>query len=174
MLDLDIACWEALEPRNPDVQRAREIYETSIDEAEQIPWSWIEEAVQSRPSWRPGRWSPHLILAAARRRSGSAGAVNGLAYGMHIPHYGGYACYLAVDPRVRGRGVGTQLLNVLIKVVRVDAACEGVPLPFMVLESHEPDLAAPPEERSLWQARLALFHRVGAKRITGITFMAPN
>jgi GNAT superfamily N-acetyltransferase len=174
MPDADVVCWEALEPKSPDMLRARQLYEAHLDEAERIPWVWIEEAVKRRPKWHPGRWSAHLLLSAMLRKSGSTGSVTGFVYGIHLPGYGGYACYLAVDPRYRGQGTGTRLLNVLTQVLRVDAACEGAPLPFVVLESHAPDAEASAEEHASWQARLRLFNRVGAKRITGITFMAPN
>jgi GNAT superfamily N-acetyltransferase len=156
------------------MQRARRLYEAYLDEAERIPWQWIEEAVASRVKWRPGRWCPHLLLSANRRKSGGPGPATGFAYGIHLPNYGGYACYLAVDPRNRGRGTGTRLLEVLIRVLQLDATCEGVSLPFVVLESHDPRSTASTEADALWQARLRLFRRVGARHIDGLTFLAPN
>jgi GNAT superfamily N-acetyltransferase len=165
----DIICWEALDSDDPALAAARRLYESAIEPAERIPWRWLESAVRRRRGWRPGEWSPHLLLAGGRR-----GSVAALAYGAHVPDFGGYACYLAVEPRRRRHGLGSRLLRLLMDVLRVDAAFEGVELPFVVWESHEPGPAAGEKERALWQARLRLFERVGARRVDGLTFFAPN
>ncbi len=167
-------CWEALDPAGPELRKARRLYETTLAAAERIPWDWIEEAVASRRTWRPGQWSGHLLLAGPRTPPGRARDVFGLAYGLHVPGYGGYACYLSVDPRQRRHGLGTRLLRLLTRVLQVDAGCEGVPLPFVVWESHAPTPDAPAEERQLWQARLRLFERAGGWWVSGLTFLAPN
>jgi len=174
MREAEIVCWEALDPVSTEMQQARHLYETTMDEAERIPWLWIEKAVTSRATWRPGRWSPHLLLAARRRRSRFPGPVAGFAYGMHLPGYGGYACYLGVEPRFRGQGIGSRLMSLLVRVLQVDAACEGMRLPFVVVESHEPDAPESTKDSALWQARLRLFRRVGARHLSGLTFRAPN
>ncbi len=164
-----ILCWEALDPNDPALAEARRLYETAIDPEERIPWAWIESAVRERQGWRPGAWSPHLLLAGPRD-----GPVAGLAYGAHVPDFGGYACYLAVAAGARRLGVGGRLLRVLVEALRLDAAFEEVPLPFVVWESGEPAADAPLEERVRWEARLRLFARVGAWRVEGLTFFAPN
>jgi hypothetical protein len=61
-----------------------------------------------------------------------------------------------------------------MEALRLDAAFEGVELPFVVWESREPGPVATEEERDLWRARLRLFARVGAWRVDGLTFFAPN
>jgi ribosomal protein S18 acetylase RimI-like enzyme len=169
----EIVCWEALDPEHPSVEQARHLYETTLEPAERIPWDWIAGAVAGRAAWRPGAWSAHLLLAAEGVGSRTGPAI-GFAYGIHVPDYGGYACYLGVDPHHRGRGAGTRLLRFLVQVLKVDAACEGTPLPFVVWESHAPEMEAVVEERHLWEARLRLFERVGAWWVSGLTFHAPN
>jgi GNAT superfamily N-acetyltransferase len=171
MNDDAVHCWEALDPGDPVLEQARRLYETTIDLAERIPWKWIADAVQSRVSWRPGGWSAHLLLAAL---GSPRKPVVGFAYGIHLPDYGGYGCYLGVDPRFRRRGVGNRLLRLLIRILHVDAGCEGAPLPFVVWESRAPRPPIPAEEQARWQARLRLFERVGARWISGLTFLAPN
>jgi hypothetical protein len=165
----EIICWEALDPDDPALAGARRLYETAIDPAERIPWAWLASAVRGRAGWRPGAWAPHLLLAGERR-----GPVAALAYGAHVPDYGGYACYLAVDARRRRQGLGGRLLRLLMDALRLDAAFEGVELPFVVWESREPGPVATEEERDLWRARLRLFGRVGAWQVDGLTFFAPN
>jgi GNAT superfamily N-acetyltransferase len=170
----EIVCWELLDSKDAALADARRLYETTLEPAERIPWAWIAQAVAARRQWRPGEWSPHLLVAARRASRSSALDPLGFAYGAHVPGYGGYACYLGVDPEQRGHGAGTQLLQLLIKVFRVDAVCEGSPLPFVVWESHRPAPDASAAEWDLWRARLRLFERVGACWVAGLTFLAPD
>jgi ribosomal protein S18 acetylase RimI-like enzyme len=170
----NVVCWELLDPEDAALMEARRLYEATLDPAERIPWAWIAQAVASRTQWRPGEWSPHLLLAAPRTGRGSFARPVGFAYGAHVPGYGGYACYLGVDTQHRGRGAGTRLLRLLIKVFQVDAACEGSPLPFVVWESNRPKPDAPAQAWDLWRTRVRLFERVGAWWISGLTFLAPD
>ncbi|HEY8503740.1 MAG TPA: GNAT family N-acetyltransferase [Gemmataceae bacterium] len=168
-----IVCWEALAPEDPVLLEARRLYETTQAPDEQIPWEWIGSAAAKRHSWRPGRWSPHLLLAAPLL-NGDIGPLAGFAYGAHIPGFGGYVCYLGVDPAARQRGVATRLFGQMFRVLAVDAGAEGTELPFILWESHRPGAAAPEEEWKLWGARLRLFERVGAYWVEGIDFQSPN
>jgi hypothetical protein len=170
----EVVCWELLDPGEPALDEARRLYETTLDPAERIPWAWVAQAVTARQSWRPGEWSPHLLLVARRANRVAAPRPIGFAYGAHVPGYGGYACYLGVDARHRRFGAGTRLLRLLIKLFEVDAACEGAPLPFVVWESRRPEPEAPAEEWDLWRARLRLFERAGAWWVSGLTFLAPD
>jgi len=170
----DVVCWELLDPEDTALEEARRLYEITLEPAERIPWAWIAQAVASRRQWRPGEWSPHLLLAAPRTSRGSFARPLGFAYGAHVPGYGGYACYLGVDAQHRGRGAGTRLLRLLIKVFQVDAACEGTALPFVVWESHRPKPDATVQAWDLWRTRGRLFERVGAWWISGLTFLAPD
>jgi GNAT superfamily N-acetyltransferase len=170
----DIVCWELLHPEDPALAEAHRLYETTLEPAERIPWEWIVQGVAARQHWRPGEWSRHLLLAARRSGRGAGSAPVGFAYGVHVPGLGGYACYLGVEKAHRGRGAGTRLLRLLLKVFEVDAVCEGTPLPFVVWESHRPEPDAPTEAWELWRARVRLFERVGARWISGLTFLAPD
>jgi GNAT superfamily N-acetyltransferase len=164
-----VICWEALAGDASMLLEARRLYETTFDAAESIPWAWIEEGVYARQAWRPGSWSPHLLCAAERD-----GPLAAFAYGAHVPDFCGYAIYLAVKLRERGQGLGARLLRLLLDVLRLDAAFEGVPLPFVLWESRAPQANASEQERDLWRARLRLFARVGAWAVDGITLFAPN
>jgi GNAT superfamily N-acetyltransferase len=174
MAEAEMVCWELLDPAAPALEQARQLYEATQAAAERIPWEWIREAVVSRPRWRPGQWGPHLLVAAPRLKQRAVGGVAGFAYGIHVPGYGGYASYLGVDPRSRGRGIGTRLLRLLVRVLQVDACGSGEPLPFMVWESHRPDAGAPAEEWDMWRARLRLFEKVGGCWVAGLTLWTPN
>jgi hypothetical protein len=169
----DLVCWEALDGDDPALAEVRRLYEAALDPEERIPWAWVAGSVSGRKDWRPGQWSRHLVLAGPRTRRG-AGRPVGFAYGLHLPDFGGYACYLAVDPRQRRRGAGTRLLQVLVRFLQTDAACEGSDLPFVVWESRMPGPDAAAEVRDAWQARLHLFARVGAWWISRLTLRTPN
>src|SRR4051812_16807026 len=110
----EFICWEALDPEDPALDRARHLYETTQDDDERIPWEWIAGAVAERARWRPGRWAPHLLLAAPR--AGRRVPV-GFAYGIHLPGYGGYLTYLGVEPGQRSKGVATRLIRLMVQVL---------------------------------------------------------
>jgi GNAT superfamily N-acetyltransferase len=168
-----IICWEALDPEDPALRQAHRLYEATQAPEERIPWEWIEAAVGQRRAWRPGEWSPHLLLAGSRR-GGAGGPVLGFAYGIHLPGYSGYVTYLGVAPSQRRQGIGTRLLRLMTQVLRVDACCEGAELPFVIFESHRPEDTAPAEEWDMWRARLGLFGRAGALWISGLTLFTPS
>lgn len=88
------------------------------------------------------------------------------------PGYGGYCCYLGVDPSRRRQGIGTRLMRLLPHVLRVDAECAAEALPFVVWESRAP--VATVASRAPWEARLRLFEKLGACWIAGMTFWAPS
>jgi hypothetical protein len=169
----DLVCWEALDADDPALADVQRLYESTLDAEERIPWAWIAGSVAARREWRPGQWSRHLLIAAPRPRRGR-GKPLGFAYGLYLPDYGGYACYLGVDTKERRRGVGTTLLRLLVRFLQLDAACEGEDLPFVIWESRRPEPGAPAEALESWQARLRLFARVGALWIGGVTLLTPN
>src|SRR5262245_60896848 len=135
MASAEVICWEVAGPAAADLARARRLYEATQPADERIPWEWVERAVTRRWAWRPGRWSPRLFLAGRR---GPGRAALGFVYGLHLPDYGGYMSYVGVLPAQRGRGVAARLVEALTCAFRLDAACEGPPLPFVVWESRAP------------------------------------
>src|SRR5205807_2505902 len=50
----------------------------------------------------------------------------------------------------------------------------GVPLPFVIWESHRPGPLAPAADWDNWAARTKLFDRVGGQWVEGVDFLAPN
>lgn len=165
-----VLTWEALDPESPDVDRARELFEATQPLDERIPWEWIVRSVKRRPEWRPGRWSPHLLVAALREGK-KIGTVTGFATGMYFPGFGGYMSYIGVDRIRRGQGVGTRLIQLLGHVLAADASGTGEELPFIVWESRPP-VANDENGGAAWRSRLRLFERVGAKWIGGVSFHA--
>jgi GNAT superfamily N-acetyltransferase len=156
------------------LRQARRIYKTCLPEEERVPWRWIKEGLAGERVWHPDRWSCHLLLAGLRRPGEEKRRVIGFAYGAHVPGFGGYGGYLGVDPRYRGRGVGARLWRLLIQRLQLDAACAGVPLPFVVWESRPPAQEAAEEEHTVWRSRLRLWAQVGAWRVGGVRFLTPN
>ncbi|MBL8797252.1 MAG: GNAT family N-acetyltransferase [Planctomycetia bacterium] len=168
----EVVCWEALDPKSDEVRQARTLYKQCLAADERIPWRWIKQSLAGRLNWRWDEWTCHLLLAGLRQRS--ARPVLGFTYGAHIPDFGGYLSYIAVDPRQRGRGLAARLLRLLVQLLRVDAECAGVPLPFVIWESRQPAPNASLADHAIWRARLRLFGQVGAYHIEGLEFLAPN
>src|SRR5581483_11165964 len=101
-----IFCFEALSVRDPLVRAAERLYEQTQHPDERIPWGWIARSVKGRSCWRPGSWGKHLLVATPADRPTDPDALAGFAYGVHLPGYGGYVCYVGVDEKFRKRGVG--------------------------------------------------------------------
>jgi GNAT superfamily N-acetyltransferase len=160
-----IVCREILDPEDPVLPAARTIYESTLDEDERIPWEWLARTPERRREWKPGRRRSHLVVATPKDDPNHA---VGFGYGAFLPGYGGYVCYLGVDPAARNRGAGTLLFRFLFRLIESAARISAVPLPFVVWESHRP------AERDLWAARLRLFDKVGGLWIRGTELLTPN
>ena len=158
-------CREILDVNDPILPAVRALYETTLDEAERIPWEWLARTPERRVAWRPGRRRPHLIVATPQAEPTRP---VGFGYGAFLPGYGGYVCYLGVDPMARGRGTGTQLFRFLFRLIESAAHISAVRLPFIVWESH------PPADPALWAARVRVFDRVGGLWARGIELHTPN
>lgn len=144
---------------------ARALYESVLDDDERIPWEWLARTPDRRREWQPGQRRSHLVVAhPANERE----KPNGFGYGAFLPGYGGYVCYLAVDPAARARGIGTRLFGFLFKLIEEAARASALALPFVIWESHRP---ADPD---LWRARLRLFDRVGGRWLRGVRMLTPN
>jgi hypothetical protein len=169
-----IFCFEALDVTDPLVRSAESLYDQTQHPDEKIPWGWIARSVKGRVGWRPGTWGRHLLVATPQERIDDPRFLAGFAYGTHLPGFGGYICYVGVDPRYRCRGVGTRLFGQMFKVLAMDAGAADEPLPFVVWESHRPQPDAPEADWLLWDARIRLFDRVGGLWIEGLDLLTPN
>jgi GNAT superfamily N-acetyltransferase len=99
------------------------------------------------------------------------GAVAGLAALCLFPELRAASLdYLAVEPSRRGGGLGTTLFrHALAEASRHVPALRG-----MLLEIQREDLAGGPEERTLREARLRFYRRLGARLITRSYFLPPQ
>lgn len=167
-----IYCWEAGNVADAMVAAAGRIYERVLSAEERIPWEWIERSLLKRDD--PTGRRRHLILAADEGQVNDPAGLAGFAYGMHIPGYGGYLCYLGVADDARRQGVGRRLIEQFFQAVRADADKAREPLPFVIWESKKPDPEAPEADRKIWTARLKLFDRVGGLWIEGVNFLSPS
>jgi GNAT superfamily N-acetyltransferase len=165
---LPLAWREVVDPSDAALPRVRKLYECTLDLAERIPWEWIVSGVGRKPT-RSDEWWPHLLIA-----EDGDGLPVGFFSGLYLPGYGGYACYLGVDPAARRRGVGRLLYQRLFSTFCRDASRLVEPLRFVIWESHRPDADADDAAQSNWQARLRLFAKVGAFWIDEVDFRVPN
>jgi GNAT superfamily N-acetyltransferase len=169
-----IFCFEALDVTDPLVRSAESLYEQTQHPDERIPWGWIARSVKGRVGWRPGTWGRHLLVATPQDRLDDPKALAGFAYGTHLPGYGGYVCYVGVDPEYRRRGVAKRLFGQMFQVLATDAGAADEPLPFVVWESHRPGPHATAADWQLWDARVRLFERVGGLWVEGLELLTPN
>jgi GNAT superfamily N-acetyltransferase len=162
---IDTVCREILDPDDPVLPAARALYESVLDEDERIPWEWLARTPERRQTWRPGQRRPHLVVAIERE---SPNRPLGFGYGAFLPGYGGYICYLGVDPASRGRGIGRKLFEFLFERIADAARLSAARLPFILWESHRP------ADAGLWAARIRVFDRVGGLWARGIELHTPN
>lgn len=161
----DVVFREVLDPSDPILPSAQSLYESVLDEAERIPWEWLARTPERRRQWQPGQRRSHLVVATPRAATGRA---IGFGYGAFIPNYGGYVCYLGVDPSVRSRGMGTRLFQFVFDLIADAARMSSSPLSFIIWESH------PPHDRELWAARMRTFAKVGGLWARGMEMLTPN
>lgn len=169
-----VYCWEPTELGTPVLAAAQQLYETTIDADERIPWMWIERAVGERHLRRPTGWAKHLILASDGPNFDEPAALLGYAYGAFIPGFGGYICYVGVSEAARSKGVGARLFESMFKTFTADAAYAGEPLPFVLWESYRPTADESPDLHALWTARTRLFDKVGGRWVEGLELVTPN
>jgi len=168
-----LVSWESLDSKDSVLKSVRELYESTQAVGERIPWEWIGRVGERRQAWRPGRWSPHLVIAAMRDEAGEIGDPIGFVHGAHLPNLGGYVCYLGVSPNARGLGVSTYLFAQMARIMRATAGAENTPLEYIFWESHRPAADASQEEHDLWVARCRSFVRAGALWVEGIVCHTP-
>lgn len=160
-----LVCREILDSDDPVLPGARYLYETTLDADERIPWEWLARTPDRRREWRPGRRRPHLVVATPQDEPNRA---IGFGYGAFLPGYGGYVCYLGVDPPFRGRGAGTRVFQFLFELIDRAARMSALSLPFIIWESHCP------EDPALWAARLRVFAKAGGLWLRGVELQTPN
>jgi GNAT superfamily N-acetyltransferase len=161
----EIVCRDILNPDNPILPAAQRLYESVLEEEERIPWPWLARTPERTRDWRPGQRRPHLVVAID---PDAPDRPLGFGYGAFIPGYGGYVCYLGVEPAARGRGIGGKLFEFLFQQIAEAASISGMRLPFIIWESHKPN------DPALWAARIRVFNRVGGLWARGIELHTPN
>jgi GNAT superfamily N-acetyltransferase len=159
-------CREILDPDDPVLPAARVLYESVLEEDERIPWEWLARTPERRRNWRPGQRRSHLVVAV---ELSAPNRPLGFGYGAFLPGYGGYVCYLGVEPSARGRGIGRKLFEFLFERIADAARLSRMRLPFIIWESHRPV-----DDPGLWAARLRVFDRVGGLWARGIELHTPN
>ena len=160
-----IVCRDILDSDDPVLPAAQALYESVLEEEERIPWEWLARTPDRRRHWQPGQRRPHLVVAVSRDEPNRP---VGFGYGAFLPDYGGYVCYLGVDPSARGQGIGVKLFEFLFQLIHEAAIMSAVRLPFIIWESHRP------ADPALWSARLRVFDRVGGLWARGIELHTPN
>ncbi len=163
--NLSINCHELLSDTDNLLVAVRQLYESALDEAERVPWEWLERSVKTRRDWKPGTTNKHLMVSTT-----TTGELAGFAFAMYLPGYGGYISYVAVEPHFRGHGVANKLFRFAYQLMRIDAMACYEAMPFVIWESHDPGIG----QDKLWQARLRLFEHVGGFWIDGVTLPSPN
>ena len=168
-----VFCFEALDVSSPLVAAAERLYLATQHPDERIPWGWIAKSIKGRATWRPGVAGSHLLMATPGEDPDPA-ELAGFAYGLHLPGFGGYLCYVGVADGFRRRGVGTRLFDQTVKVLAADAGAADEALPFVVWESRKPVADAPEADWKLWDARVKLFERAGGLWLDGVELLTPN
>jgi GNAT superfamily N-acetyltransferase len=161
---------EILDSSDVVLPAVRRLYESSLSVREQIPWEWISRAADGSRAWLPDKKRRHLTVVQSK---GKEEKPLGFTFGTYIPRFGGYICYVAVDPMARGLGVATALYQNFYALMKEDAQMNGTTLPFVIWESHPPQ-SDDPEEWENWKARLRLFEKTGGYWIKGVKFLAPD
>lgn len=168
-----VFCFEPPDVNSPLVAAAERLYLATQHPDERIPWGWIARSIKGRATWRPGCPGSHLLVATPGEDPDPTDLA-GFAYGLHLPGFGGYLCYVGVAEAFRRRGVGSRLFDQTFKVLSADAGAADEPLPFVVWESHKPEPDAPEADWKLWDARVKLFDRVGGLWLDGVELLSPN
>jgi GNAT superfamily N-acetyltransferase len=146
------------------------LYESAFPPAERVPVESIINSIRQRgrASGKEG-YVPHFFTAVQDSRA------VGLAFYGYFSHTRlGFLYYLAVQPDLRGQGLGAWLLGKTIEMLPQDAAATGgEPSRGLVWEVERPVDASTPDERELRQRRINFYARSGALLLEGLDFLAP-
>jgi GNAT superfamily N-acetyltransferase len=146
------------------------LYEASFPPAERVPVEAMQRSIERWTHARPENGSmPHFWIAIRDEQ------VLGLSSWSYFckPRLG-FLYYLAVDPAIRGQGLGAWLLQNTLEHLPADAAvCGGAPPRGLIWEVERPADAPTPAERDLRQRRIHFYHRSGGLLLPQLDFLAP-
>jgi GNAT superfamily N-acetyltransferase len=152
------------------INQALALYVASFPPAERAPAEGIAASIQrvKEVDVRTG-YVPHHFAAL------QDGQVTGISfYGYFCQERLGFLYYLAVNPALRGQGLGGWLFRRTAAQLSEDAsACRNEPPRGLVWEVERPADAEMPDERSLRQRRIQFYERQGALLLQGLDFLAP-
>jgi GNAT superfamily N-acetyltransferase len=160
---------ELTDPEDMLARQAFDLYVVSFPVEERVSLSAIKEGILNRDDGLAGDYISRFIAAVQDDRT-----VGLSMYGYYrIPRL---AClfYLAVQPDLRGLGLGAWLLNQTAALLPNDARILGGESPLgLCWEVDRPNESGDPEERTLRARRIKFYERNGAILLDSIDFIAP-
>jgi ribosomal protein S18 acetylase RimI-like enzyme len=150
---------------SPLGRQAIAIYEQSFPLEERDP---VEDIAAELAAPGEGTITRLRALAEGEKVLGFA------LFSSYARYHLGYLKFLAVDPAIRGRGLGPILLRDALRRIRVDGRrMTGWPHLGLVLEVERPECAESDAERDLRSRRIGFYLRNGASIIERTDFIAP-
>jgi len=161
---------ELLELTEADTNITRQalaLYESAFPPAERVPVESIIASIRQRG--RADGCVPHFFTAVKDAR-----ALGLSFYGYFRDVRLGFLYYLAVQPELRGQGLGAWLFHQTLAQLPQDAkSTGGEPPRGLVWEVERPVDADTPAERDLRQRRINFYRRNGALLLDRSDFLAP-
>jgi GNAT superfamily N-acetyltransferase len=161
---------ELTDTRSDIARQALALYESAFPPAERVPVEGIIDSIRQRGSASgTDGCIPHFFTVVQDSRA------LGLAFYGYFRHTRlGFLYYLAVQPDLRGRGLGAWLLRKALEMLPQDAAATGGEPPRgLVWEVERPVDASTPADRDMRQRRINFYERSGALLMKGLDFLAP-
>lgn len=152
------------------VNQALALYRSAFPPAERDPEESILASIrQRRGVAASGGYLAHFYAAVQDSQ------VLGLAfYGYYRDTSLGILYYLAVQPELRGQGMGAWLFKRILAQLPQDALnCAGLPPRGLAWEVERPVDAASPAERDMRQRRIHFYQRHGGLLLDQVDFQAP-
>jgi GNAT superfamily N-acetyltransferase len=161
---------ELTDPENELARQALELYEVSFPVEERVPLEAVQEDIRNQARGANSEEFLNRYMAAVRD-----GSTVGLSmYGYYRDPRLAFLYYMAIQPELRGKGLGAWLLNETTARLTQDArALHGPPARGLCWEVERPDESDDPEERLLRERRINFYKRNGAILLDGIDFTAP-
>jgi GNAT superfamily N-acetyltransferase len=161
---------ELTDIRSEIAHQAFNLYEASFPPAERDPVEVIKERILRREhNDQQSDTISHFLIVKREAQ------VLGLAsYAYFDSTRLGFLFYLAVDPALRGQGLGAWLLQKINARLSQDAsACGGSPPRGLMWEVERPLDAETPAEQEMRQRRIQFYQRNGAVLLDQVDFLAP-